>query len=163
MARGSAGEYFNPRSSCEERLASLMMVSGFVNFNPRSSCEERHCRVYLLTSMFNFNPRSSCEERLYIRRFPDMLSISIHAPHARSDVHAAVLQEIHENFNPRSSCEERQDKILRQKVKADFNPRSSCEERPTAGPSMLLKSQFQSTLLMRGATLPCLIPLGRGT
>ena len=57
------------------------------NFNPRSSCEERqrqnrrHCR-----RASHFNPRSSCEERLHklCAKFVQP-TISIHAPHARSD------------------------------------------------------------------------------
>ncbi len=80
--------------------------------------------------------------------------ISIHAPHARSDdaqaeVFVAVL-----DFNPRSSCEERL--------------RLSCLSRrshisihaPHARSDMRLAGdtpdgeQFQSTLLMRGATFP---------
>ena len=35
---------------------------------------------------YNFNPRSSCEERLYSVVVIDELRISIHAPHARSDL-----------------------------------------------------------------------------
>ena len=56
--------------------------------------------------------------------------ISIHAPHARSDAHAAMI-------------------TIR---RANFNPRSSCEERPKAGAQPLFVNVFQSTLLMRGAT-----------
>ena len=36
---------------------------------------------------------------------------------------------------------------------ADFNPRSSCEERRIRKPQDLLPEIFQSTLLMRGATI----------
>ena len=57
--------------------------------------------------------------------------ISIHAPHARSDV-------LPDHRWPR---------------RAYFNPRSSCEERPTKSQLSGLKGIFQSTLLMRGATL----------
>ena len=58
-------------------------------------------------------------------------NISIHAPHARSDPLPAFQALSRPYFNPRSSCEERQ------------SPPDSC-------PSM---AAFQSTLLMRGATL----------
>ena len=33
--------YFNPRSSCEERLRDSEFFDSVHNFNPRSSCEER--------------------------------------------------------------------------------------------------------------------------
>ena len=35
----------------------------------------------------------------------------------------------------------------------DFNPRSSCEERPCRNELVIRYNRFQSTLLMRGATL----------
>ena len=56
--------------------------------------------------------------------------ISIHAPHARSDFSACPLRPPGAYFNPRSSCEERRAR------------QDACRD---AG-------QFQSTLLMRGAT-----------
>ena len=100
---------FNPRSSCEERLlCQYLQMLVTIYFNPRPSCEER--RYYLHMSVFqqvfqstllmrgatscevcragecNFNPRSSCEERLD-RQIRSLIEyISIHAPHARSDV-----------------------------------------------------------------------------
>ena len=58
--------------------------------------------------------------------------ISIHAPHARSD----------QSSGP-----------SRQSPPAYFNPRSSCEERPWYSSTMAKIVRFQSTLLMRGATL----------
>ena len=36
-----------------------------------------------------------------------LITISIHAPHARSDEIPCKLLHLHRNFNPRSSCEER--------------------------------------------------------
>ena len=122
--------YFNPRSSCEERLISLFCASILSYFNPRSSCEERlvwrhpRLRIYLY-----FNPRSSCEERLGRAARDAPRHISIHAPHARSDsVLASIavafaefqstllmrgatwyhcIDSSYRYFNPRSSCEER--------------------------------------------------------
>ena len=41
--------YFNPRSSCEERLRGVARHEGGRDFNPRSSCEERQ-PMLLLTS-----------------------------------------------------------------------------------------------------------------
>ena len=60
----------------------------------------------------------------------DYASISIHAPHARSDCTRARSSASSINFNPRSSCEERRGVLL---DSFDFR-------------------EFQSTLLMRGAT-----------
>ena len=59
-------------------------------------------------------------------------TISIHAPHARSDTQSVDVMYICSDFNPRSSCEERLE----------------MQERPV---QMITK--FQSTLLMRGATV----------
>ena len=58
------------------------------NFNPRSSCEERRAIFERpMTQPSDFNPRSSCEERLRVRACLDRrYRISIHAPHARSDM-----------------------------------------------------------------------------
>ena len=103
--------HFNPRSSCEERLDKSVTVPIYqFDFNPRSSCEERHLiGIKVVAAPVNFNPRSSCEERLmaiscrkHKERFQSTLLmrgatavydwcrraglISIHAPHARSDL-----------------------------------------------------------------------------
>ena len=71
--------------------------------------------------------------------------ISIHAPHARSDLEFHCLALVPYYFNPRSSCEERHDVDA---ISADI-------------------VEFQSTLLMRGATevvlLDVLIPLFQST
>ena len=125
------------------------------DFNPRSSCEER--RAYENTHKFSrrdFNPRSSCEERpedpAAGAPIPD---ISIHAPHARSDGTASTPNDALTYFNPRSSCEERLSRGSTCHGEAtNFNPRSSCEERLQLETRLGTNDQFQSTLLMRGAT-----------
>ena len=107
------------------------------NFNPRSSCEERHDSTWMTCTTYNFNPRSSCEERR-----PNSRTSCRHSRH----------------FNPRSSCEER---LLQYAVRAwdiYFNPRSSCEERQTFRAEQERGYEFQSTLLMRGATMPLPCP-----
>ena len=97
LMRGATGDviykyngkrYFNPRSSCEERLCSACRKSGRSYFNPRSSCEERpYANMISGPTPIYFNPRSSCEERLRSDVIPDGSDIiSIHAPHARSDL-----------------------------------------------------------------------------
>ena len=61
--------------------------------------------------------------------------ISIHAPHARSDVVFGVTSYNRRHFNPRSSCEERHLHSSHILFPGEyFNPRSSCEERPLALP-----------------------------
>ena len=83
---------------------------------------------------------------------PVQRDISIHAPHARSDARrdGSIVHDLY--FNPRSSCEERPHDDIDFANRADFNPRSSCEERPSGGTRSTTHFQFQSTLLMRGAT-----------
>ena len=145
------------------------------NFNPRSSCEERHGRYRCDIPEQDFNPRSSCEERLslqvqsvYGQLFQSTLlmrgatargylalstlGISIHAPHARSDLLAVELAffcqiSIH-------APHARSDVLyLPPRCRyAYFNPRSSCEERLHRNIHGRILYAFQSTLLMRGAT-----------
>ena len=102
----------------------------------------------------DFNPRSSCEERRAQRhRWWPHLVISIHAPHARSDPpsirgsHHARVISIHAP-HARSDGEQK----VKSKLERYFNPRSSCEERPRGKAATYLLCEFQSTLLMRGAT-----------
>ena len=171
---------FNPRSSCEERRSAARCSACFTtHFNPRSSCEERPGAVFCYAfygaisihapharsddnslttaesglqfqstllmrgatrgtsrwsvSATNFNPRSSCEER-HVETAKSRYAklISIHAPHARSDGYGLVALFFVYDFNPRSSCEERR-----------LSPQ--CKR--------LKRKLFQSTLLMRGATM----------
>ncbi len=152
--KSTASRNFNPRSSCEERPCLLRQVLWQLNFNPRSSCEERHASVARSgATASNFNPRSSCEERrhrgttapravqfqstLLMRGATDVskddmtvFRISIHAPHARSDIGIAA------------------DGVGRKVFQSTLLMRgaTSCWTRS------LYLSGFQSTLLMRGAT-----------
>ena len=79
--------------------------------------------------------------------------ISIHAPHARSDIPALSRMTLSCDFNPRSSCEERQGSNVSLRPSCNFNPRSSCEERRVLVMGRDDDKPFQSTLLMRGATV----------
>ena len=102
--------YFNPRSSCEERLSGINGVVTAIAFQStllmrgatrdeleamdeitlfqstllmRGATLQRQVQALVVR---DFNPRSSCEERLEIvKRSLQELHISIHAPHARSD------------------------------------------------------------------------------
>ena len=97
----------------------------------RSDALRASCSAFIR----NFNPRSSCEER----------------PLFTARRRAAAL-----HFNPRSSCEERLSFATRKDCPGYFNPRSSCEERLQHVGTWKFESAFQSTLLMRGATVSIL-------
>ena len=100
-------------------------------FNPRSSCEERPLTMFVTLIPYTISihaPHARSDDR----QVTDFLIrvISIHAPHARSDLICVFFSSILPYFNPRSSCEERRNQPKDQD----------------------LYQQFQSTLLMRGAT-----------
>ena len=130
-ARASGYTDFNPRSSCEERRSGRMSLPEQNHFNPRSSCEERHDSDKTKYLTKNFNPRSSCEERHdsdFMTYEP--LYISIHAPHARSD-----------DYNPQESGD------IQISIHAPHARSDMLNYRRIA-----TGQEFQSTLLMRGAT-----------
>ena len=78
--------YFNPRPSYEERPCSASTWPQVSYFNPRPSYEERPASDSLASPLTrNFNPRPSYEERRVKRHGSACKSISIHAPHTRSD------------------------------------------------------------------------------
>ena len=102
--------HFNPRSSCEERPSSCLRLSTSCLFQStllmrgatRSFVGSVESALFQSTLLMrgatgagslvknqrcDFNPRSSCEERQDIEDIEWIdASISIHAPHARSDV-----------------------------------------------------------------------------
>ena len=81
-------QYFNPRSSCEERRAKLhSQFAAGMTFQSTLLMRGATCRLEI-DAIFD--------------------SISIHAPHARSDTPLRIsIWNIRLYFNPRSSCEER--------------------------------------------------------
>ena len=171
--------YFNPRSSCEERQCrapgpycarrisihaphARSDASAFppqppdAYFNPRSSCEERPVVIIYTIDPLTISihaPHARSDDH-FSDELPYDADISIHAPHARSDIGKRKTMCDMAYFNPRSSCEERPGHWARPQRDAYFNPRSSCEERPehraVIDPHV---DEFQSTLLMRGATI----------
>ena len=127
-------DYFNPRSSCEERLKVRLTPERMMYFNPRSSCEERLCYgLFGGHLVYYFNPRSSCEER---RDPASKYAWPAQHFNPRSSCEERPLWVIrhsrYRHFNPRSSCEERPLWVARQECSRHFNPRSSCEERRLA-------------------------------
>ncbi len=100
-----------------------------LNFNPRSPCGERHTHIWLYMSTHYFNPRSPCGERQPPAELTTSGLISIHAPHAGSDIPGCVEPGRIRDFNPRSPCGERLKKLYNTKERRYFNPRSPCGER----------------------------------
>ena len=78
-------------------------------FNPRPPCGERQRRFQCLRSYsVYFNPRPPCGERPYFGYHNGgFQSISIHAPHAGSDLAPIMIVSQVFNFNPRPPCGER--------------------------------------------------------
>ena len=155
LSRAVCRLYFNPRSSCEERRRSRRLALRFRNFNPRSSCEERPAArkcIGIATRRISIHAPHARSD-VFLLAVGHVVDISIHAPHARSDFVAWAGQHpqmisIHAP-HARSDCFQPSITVGGEY----FNPRSSCEERPEdriveAGNRLL----FQSTLLMRGAT-----------
>ena len=126
---------FNPRSSCEERplkykakeVLAIFQSTLLMRGATKGAIDARKDDVFQSTLLM----RGATYRRLCTQaRF----SISIHAPHARSDriPHDTVTTQ------------------------RNFNPRSSCEERRTISVTSDANYKFQSTLLMRGATVSIL-------
>ena len=128
-SKHAATRYFNPRSSCEERHRLITQRQSSTHFNPRSSCEERldpkEAHELSLISIHAPHARSDVE----LFQTVIGLDISIHAPHARSDARAefdylTIVISIHAP-HARSDA----DCFTSVKSQSNFNPRSSCEER----------------------------------
>ena len=80
--------------------------------------------------------------------------ISIHAPHTRGDPCPPPLPPAPMHFNPRPSYEGRQGFSPQDRgQRFDFNPRPSYEGRPDAIRAVGEGLKFQSTPLIRGATV----------
>ena len=102
------GEYFNPRSSCEERRCESMSRLVTRHFNPRSSCEER---------LSEFSASISCsifQSTLLMRGATSQTAYSLQSTQFQSTLLMRGATKAHDNaaqrayhFNPRSSCEER--------------------------------------------------------
>ena len=126
-----SGRRFNTCSSCEEQRAVRRGVRLRGGFNTCSSCEEQLPRNTSSTQFSCFNTCSSCEEQLGIPVLTAGLTVSIHAPLARSNIRPAVLNLHIRSFNTCSSCEEQ---------RVDFEVFA------------VFFHKFQYMLLLRGAT-----------
>ena len=147
-------EYFNPRSSCEERRVNAgdnVVWNGISIHAPHARSDMAY--VALTLSAAYFNPRSSCEERLaHLLAGEGRPPISIHAPHARSDVGKIYWRHQKEISIHAPHARSDATTFCMDAVVSNFNPRSSCEERPDVLLFTNHRDIFQSTLLMRGAT-----------
>ena len=122
--------HFNPRSPCGERQDCRTFIPTPWYFNPRSPCGERPVTLRQYYEDTHFNPRSPCgERRLHANTCYQTNGISIHAPHAGSDLYFASGRSLTCDFNPRSPCGERQECIYNADKRRYFNPRSPCGER----------------------------------
>ena len=123
---------FNPRSPCGERLSSACVHAIVLSyFNPRSPCGERHfvSGTHSTGALFQstlpvWGATGNGRHRIRRRR------ISIHAPRVGSDGFI----------------------LARLGLGGYFNPRSPCGERHLYSPLCVMRSGFQSTLPVWGAT-----------
>ena len=101
-----------------------------------------------------FNPRSSCEERRRRRTGGRHCEISIHAPHARSDVRKRCIEVAPLDISIHAP-HARSDLIEADNMSIDKQFQSTLLMRgatPSWYDSLTNVRRFQSTLLMRGAT-----------
>ena len=83
---------FNPRSSCEERPGRMTRATPALKFQSTLLMRGATTALYPQNHFCpNFNPRSSCEERRKTCVAITPGDISIHAPHARSDIKVVIL------------------------------------------------------------------------
>ena len=98
-------------------------------------------------------------------RYYDKVAISIHTPHAGSDSYTRGEYYGYQDFNPHSPCGERPSaRHPSGQLCGNFNPHSPCGERRATMYNQFITGTFQSTLPMRGATMPilgntCKIPI----
>ena len=147
--------YFNPRSSCEERLGIFASVLLSIYFNPRSSCEERPSQAAKsVTSHTQFQSTLLMRGATIAVPIEKIrANISIHAPHARSDsgsskyVVCSNVISIHAP-HARSDKQSEVDALKHEQFQSTLLMRGA-----TARSKIRTRHpEFQSTLLMRGAT-----------
>ena len=146
--------YFNPHSPCGERLTVSGCAAPSARFQSTLPMRGATYRCNCSQRLFcNFNPHSPCGERQQSRkrqlpflRFQSTLPmrgatcyrlfrcsrqiISIHTPHAGSDVRAlynAAGLTVISIHTPHAGSDPDQQKMERYKL--DFNPHSPCGER----------------------------------
>ena len=129
------------------------MVMHSHDFNPRSSCEERRALKGIIVQFDLFQStllmRGATVE---VEKLKSINSISIHAPHARSDL-TVITIALHTRFQStllmRGATLRRHDARQTQTFQSTLLMRGATTVATKDVDAML----FQSTLLMRGATL----------
>ena len=129
-------------------------------FNPRSPCGER--LIFVSFSIFAgtlFQSTLPMRGATALHRFRlNRKHISIHAPHAGSDVIHKSTTTNRNNFNPRSPCGERPIVVIRILLVITFQSTLPMRGATIAfAVSFQVEDQFQSTLPMRGATRRALV------
>ena len=102
------------------------------NFNPHSPCGERPSSFHpaFLICLISIHTPHAGSDVNTVENYKKRL-ISIHTPHAGSDVVLPVLLGCDtDNFNPHSPCGERHVRRLQYRIQSNnFNPHSPCGER----------------------------------
>ena len=147
-------QYFNPRSSCEERRVQAKRRQGVLAISihaPHARSDFHDVRIASICRISIHAPHARSDDDRHSKGQPGN-QISIHAPHARSDalsIQPTAAASFQSTLLMRGATASSQSSAA---GGLNFNPRSSCEERRRSARSISVRTQFQSTLLMRGAT-----------
>ena len=168
--------YFNPRPPCGERRKYRLILphqSGFQSTPPMRGATAPPCKKKRLALFQSTPPMRGAT--LYSFSSTITRIISIHAPHAGSDLLTKISSAGMLYFNPRPPCGERLQgtytfsQPMRISIHAphagsdrlrpcsctsrrNFNPRPPCGERLLPSLIAIIGFKFQSTPPMRGAT-----------
>ena len=135
-----------------DRPASSTLATA-LDFNPRSPCGERHDQQMGGISPEEFQstlPMRGATTDVYRHQPPT--DISIHAPHAGSDLAQGGRKPRQRDFNPRSPCGERRKTDMIESKPIIFQSTLPMRGATRASTRTRRWCIFQSTLPMRGAT-----------
>ncbi len=152
---------FYPRSPCGERPRPMPAVTRVANFYPRSPCGERREPTAFRT------PHHRFLSTLSLRRattsdivVPPKAEISIHALLAESDERANSLPHAPPQISIHALLAESDKLVWFGTIDiSNFYPRSPCGERPKLRLLSRLVILFLSTLSLRRATFPRMLPM----
>ena len=159
----TVNQNFNPRSPCGERLYRDLLSEAEQAFQSTLPVRGATFRSgNFLATFFYFNPRSPCgERRLWLHNLPVLRGFQSTLPVRGATVDAEgqpLIWEISIHAPRAGSDAYRQAPTY---PAGYFNPRSPCGERLKASRELKRLRKFQSTLPVRGATLPAW-PLSQG-
>ena len=136
-------------------VVSVVVVQRAIDFNPRAPCGARpSTRAESAVIIFNFNPRAPCGARRYSANHASSCALfqSTRPVWGATSIsvctNCVIIISIHA---PRVG----RDRSRRIHLRSEqyFNPRAPCGARLTFGDEAQLRSQFQSTRPVWGATL----------